>query len=130
MRSHQRSYASGALSRRNAVMVSHTILRAVLHSGRIRTCTCFPFLLENDGSPWVDANAFLFKSARDFEKGFIKSEVIIYKASLLLDYKILQKSKTLILCHSGRRKTQFNLQVFFELLSLLDKGQVTRKRLK
>ncbi|XAW89247.1 hypothetical protein ABDK09_20985 [Vibrio sp. CDRSL-10 TSBA] len=90
----------------------------------------FPFLLENDGSPWVDANAFLFKSARDFEKGFTKSEAILHKASLLLDYKIFCEEKDInLMSFAGRKPKRPTYRYFLELLSLLDKGQVTRKRL-
>ena len=108
---------------------SYYITRSVAF-GEEQDLYLFPFLLENDGSPWVDANAFLFKSARDFEKGFIKSEVIIHKASLLLDYKIFCEEQDInLMSFAGRKPKRPTYRYFFELLSLLDKGQVTRKRL-
>lgn len=47
-----------------------------------------PYLLELDGSPWVEANLFLFKAAKDTIITLSPSDKIRRMAWTLLDYKI------------------------------------------
>ncbi len=63
----------------------------------------FPFLLEQDGSPWHKANLFLFTATRDSFKGYAISNEVRQKAGWLLDYKIFcEQNKINLMDFSGR----------------------------
>ncbi|NOI55759.1 site-specific integrase [Vibrio crassostreae] len=90
----------------------------------------FPFLLNADGSPWGDANSFIFESAYNLSKGYTTSEAIRKKASLLLDYKIYCETNDIDpMVFAGRKPKRPTYRYYLEQLSLLEKGLVTRRSL-
>lgn len=90
----------------------------------------FPFLLNADGSPWGDANSFIFESAYNLSKGYTTSEAIRKKASLLLDYKIYCETNDIdLMVFAGRKPKRPTYRYYLEQISLLEKGLVSRRRL-
>ncbi|SKA45197.1 hypothetical protein [Enterovibrio nigricans] len=90
----------------------------------------FPFLLNLDGSPWVDANLFLFSAALENRKGYTVSDALRQKASMLLDYKIFCEHKNIDLMRfAGRKPKRPTYIYFFDLLQQVDSGDIKRGNL-
>ncbi|MGI2014547.1 site-specific integrase [Shewanella oncorhynchi] len=90
----------------------------------------FPFLLNKDGSPWAEANLFLFSSARDNQKGYSNSDFVRQKAGMLLDYKIFCEDNNIdLMLFNGRRPQRPTYRYFFELLHRLQNGNIQRHSL-
>ncbi|PST87871.1 integrase [Photobacterium sp. NCIMB 13483] len=90
----------------------------------------FPFLLNLDGSPWVEANLFLFSSATENKKGYTVSDALRQRASMLLDYKIFCDHKNIDLMNfSGRKPARPTYIYFFELLQQVNNGDIKRANL-
>tara|TARA_R110002095_G_scaffold216077_2_gene212010 strand:+ start:10826 stop:12277 length:1452 start_codon:yes stop_codon:yes gene_type:complete len=90
----------------------------------------FPFLLELDGSPWQQANLFLFTSARDNKKGYGASDAVRMKASWLLEYKIFCETNHIdINDFSGRKPSRPSYRYFNELAREVYAGRLERKAL-
>lgn len=88
----------------------------------------FPFLLEQDGSPWHKANLFLFTATRDSFKGYAISNEVRQKAGWLLDYKIFcEQNKINLMDFSGRKPTRPTYRYFFELSQEVHSGIISRK---
>ena len=90
----------------------------------------FPVVLNSDGTPWQDANMFLFSSTRDNKKGFSNSDAVRQKASMLLDYKCFCEQKKLnpmnFLARMPKRPTY---RYFIELLRQLNDAEIKRHSL-
>lgn len=90
----------------------------------------FPFLLNLDGSPWDEANAFLFSAARENRKGYTVSDALRQRASMLLDYKIFcEQSNIDHTSFAGRKPQRPTYKYFFELLQQVDNGDLARASL-
>lgn len=55
----------------------------------------FPYLLNSDDSPWVDANQFLLEKAMNHADGYKSTDAIREKASQLLEYKIFCEQQSI-----------------------------------
>lgn len=90
----------------------------------------FPFLYNEDRSPWEYANLFLFSAAQDGNKGYSNSDAIRQKASLLIDYKIYCETNEIDLYNfNGRKPRRPTYRYFFELLQQVNDGKLPRKKL-
>jgi integrase len=90
----------------------------------------FPFIFNDDRTPWEEANLFLFLSAQDGNKGYSNSGAVRKKASLLIDYKIFcETNKIDLYDFNGRKPRRPTYRYFFELLQKVNKGILSRKEL-
>jgi integrase len=90
----------------------------------------FPFTFEQDGSPWEDANHFLFESARNNESGFRTDTMLNEKASMLLDYKIFCEERNIdLMKFIGRKPKRPTYIYFFDLLRKVNDGELARASL-
>ncbi|MEH6565079.1 MAG: site-specific integrase [Halopseudomonas sp.] len=90
----------------------------------------FPFLLNSDGSPWDEANLFLFKAARDHKKGYSLSNSVRQKAAWLLDYKIFcEKNNINYMDFTCRKPMRPTYRYFSELVRDVEAGTLKRNLL-
>lgn len=90
----------------------------------------FPFLFNDDRTPWEDANLFLFSSALEKEKGYTNSDAVRKKASLLIDYKMYCEQNEIDLNDfSGRKPKRPTYRYFFDLILKSNEGTLSRKNL-
>ncbi|WP_172380274.1 hypothetical protein [Vibrio sp. Vb339] len=90
----------------------------------------FPFIINADGSPWEEANSFIFNAAYNLIKGYTSSEAIRKKVSLLLEYKIYcEQNEIDLMIFEGRKPQRPTYRYYMEQLSLLEKGLITRRSL-
>lgn len=90
----------------------------------------FPFTFEQDGTPWEDANHFLFESARNNKPGYRTDTALNEKARMLLDYKIFCEERKIDLMNFiGRKPKRPTYIYFFDLLRKVNDGELTRASL-
>ena len=90
----------------------------------------FPFTFDQDGTPWEDANHFLFESARNNQPGYRTDTALNEKASLLLDYKIFcEERKIDLMKFIGRKPKRPTYIYFFNLLRKVNDGELSRASL-
>jgi hypothetical protein len=78
----------------------------------------FPFLLNHDGKPWHEANAYLFDMAINATKLAEATDLIRDKASKLLDYKLFCEDKEIEFDDfSGRRPSHRPTYKYYAYLS-------------
>lgn len=88
----------------------------------------FPFILNEDGSPWKEANLFLFTSLIEGRKGFSDSNSVRMKANMLLDYKLYCENNAIdIFDFSGRKPQRPTYRYFTHLLEKYKSGMLQRR---
>lgn len=90
----------------------------------------FPFIFDEDGTPWDDSNHFLFESARNNKPGYRTGPALNEKASMLLDYKIFCEHREIDLMRFiGRKPKRPTYIYFFDLLKKVNDGVLARTSL-
>ena len=90
----------------------------------------FPFIFKEDGSPWQEANLFLFSSIMEGRKGFTDSDSVRKKAKMLLEFKLYCEDNSIdMFDFSGRKPQRPTYRYFFHLLDEYKRGVLQRSAL-